>query len=92
MTTTEVTSTIEETTNACFICKKDLSGILVNLNKLAYLAGPLSEKKIASVGVVCDHCGTRYCDAHKKELHNGFLMGYTKSTCLKCGQLIGGSQ
>lgn len=81
----------EETNQTCYICNKDLSGILVKTVKLGELAGAVGQGKIATVGVVCDHCSTRYCETHKKELNYGLLRGFTKSTCLKCGQTIGGT-
>jgi hypothetical protein len=92
MITPEETAAKEETATTCFICHKDLSGMPVPTSKLTIFTDALVANKIATVGVACDHCDTRYCENHKKELHNALLWGFQKSTCLKCGEIIGGSR
>jgi hypothetical protein len=64
----------------------------VPTSKLTIFTDALVANKIATVGVACDHCDTRYCENHKKELHNALLWGFQRSTCLKCGEIIGGSR
>lgn len=90
MTLPEETIVLEEAATTCFICHADLTGRLVKTSSLTELTDALVAKTIATVGVVCDHCDTRYCETHKKELNNNLWRGFTKSTCLKCGQIIGG--
>jgi hypothetical protein len=92
MITSDEPTVMEETATTCFICHKDLAGKLVKTSKLIALMDPLVAKKIATVGVICDHCDTRYCETHQKELNNTLWQRFTKSTCLKCGQIIGGSR